>query len=295
VNQVSLTIGAGECYGLLGPNGAGKTTTILIITGLLTPDSGSVSMAPDSAPVTSPHARRRIGYVPQEIALYDDLTARENLRFFGRLYQLSRGELKTRVEEVLESVGLTDRADERISTYSGGMKRRINIAVALLHKPSLLVLDEPTVGVDPQSRNLILEHLEQLRDSGIAILYTSHQMDEVERICTRIAVLDEGRILASGTRNELLAELGEYLDHIQLTCQGFSAPVEAQIAALDGVVGVKYVGTTLDVTGHDAAKLLPEILTVLGRHGVDVAGLSVERPDLEAVFLHLTGKALRDV
>ena len=230
VDDVGFHILAGERYGLLGPNGAGKTTTISMVCGLLRPDAGDVTVAGARVDPGATAAKAAIGYVPQEIALYPDLTGRENLRFFARLYGLRGAVRDERVAACLDLVGLADRADERVDKYSGGMQRRLNIAAGLLHEPRLLVLDEPTVGVDPQSRNAILESVEALGQSGLAVLYTTHYMEEAQRLCDRIGILDEGKLIAEGSPQELFALMGD----------------------------------------------------------------DVVQPDLEAVFLHLTGKALRD-
>src|SRR5438132_4775806 len=208
VEGLSLEIAAGESYGLLGPNGAGKTTTISLVCGLLRPDGGEVVVAGHRLDGDDLAAKKAIGYVPQEVALYPDMTARENLCLFGRLYGLSGAALARRIDAVLEIVGLTERAADRISEYSGGMKRRANIAAGLLHEPELLVLDEPTVGVDPQSRNAILEAVDALRAGRLAVLYTTHYMEEAERVCDRVGVIDEGRLVAEGTRRELVAQVG---------------------------------------------------------------------------------------
>ncbi|MGW4947552.1 ABC transporter ATP-binding protein [Actinoplanes sp. NPDC004185] len=294
VDGVSFTLGAGECFGLLGPNGAGKTTTILMICGLLAPDAGTITLGADGLPAIAAEARRAVGYVPQEIALYDDLTGRENLRFFAALYGLGRKAARSRTDELLEMVDLAARGADRVATYSGGMKRRLNIAVALLHRPALLILDEPTVGVDPQSRNAILSQLERLRDDGLALLYSSHYMAEVERLATRIGIIDEGRLLTVGTRAELVGLLGNGLERVRLSCPHLPARTAAELAAVEAVTDVRAAGGTVEIAVDHAASALPEILTVLARSGVVVADLSVEQPNLETVFLHLTGRALRD-
>lgn len=295
VHGVSIAIRPGECFGLLGPNGAGKTTTILMACGLLPADRGEVTAGADRLPVALAAARRLIGYVPQDVALYDDLSGRENLAFFGNLYGLRRGLLRKRIGECLEFTGLQDRGNDRVGVYSGGMKRRLNIAAALLHEPQVLILDEPTVGVDPQSRNSILEGLLELRASGTALLYTSHYLGEIEQICNRIGIMDEGRILAEGTRDSLLNALGPGVDRVQLTCQGDPDLAVARLSQLSCVIGAETGNGRLEVVVRDAAGSLPEVLTTLARAGLGVTALTVERPDLEAVFLHLTGKALRDV
>ncbi|MDX1511554.1 MAG: ABC transporter ATP-binding protein, partial [Nitriliruptorales bacterium] len=209
VKGVGFTIDAGETYGLLGPNGAGKTTTISMICGILERDAGEVSVAGQQVSPRAPQARATIGYVPQDLALYPDLTGRENLDFFAQIHGLDRHARRERVAHVLDIVGLAPRADDRAEDYSGGMKRRLNIGIGLLHEPRLLVLDEPTVGVDPQSRNAILESIEQLGGEGLSVLYTTHYMEEAERLCDRIGIIDEGTLIAEGTRDALVADAGQ--------------------------------------------------------------------------------------
>jgi ABC-2 type transport system ATP-binding protein len=293
VAGVGFEIAAGETYGLLGPNGAGKTTTISMICGLLARDAGEVIV--DGKPLTtsSTDAKKAIGYVPQDLAIYPDLTAKENLRFFGRLYGMSRGEIKRRSDEVLEVTGLADRADEHTSGFSGGMKRRLNIGIALLHKPRLLVLDEPTVGVDPQSRNAILGNVEALSDAGMAVLYTTHYMEEAERLCDRVAIIDEGEIKAEGTRRELVAILGER-DRVSLDASGDVATAARALSGMDAVEEAIHREAGIDLILSNASRHLPQILETAADAGAEVTGVDVVEPDLEAVFLKLTGKALRD-
>ena len=219
VDGVSFHIEPGETYGLLGPNGAGKTTTISIVAGLIPADRGTVTVAGKPMGPRQVHVKRHVGLVPQDLAIYPELSARENLVFFGRLQGMGGRELSRRVDEVLALIGLTDRAKDATKEYSGGMKRRLNIGVGLLHRPTLLILDEPTVGVDPQSRNAILESVEALSVEGMAVLYTTHYMEEAERLCDRIAIIDSGRLQAEGTRNELITLTGD-LDRITLTGTG---------------------------------------------------------------------------
>ncbi|MFW2383745.1 MAG: ATP-binding cassette domain-containing protein [Acidimicrobiales bacterium] len=291
VNDISFDIATGETYGLLGPNGAGKTTTISLICGLLEADVGSVTVA--GAPVTTRavQARARIGYVPQEIAIYPDLTARENLTFFGKLYGLKGEQLTKRLEEVLAVLGLSDRADERTENFSGGMQRRLNIGLGLLHEPELLVLDEPTVGVDPQSRNAILSAVEALSEEGLALLYTTHYMEEAERLCDRVGIMDEGKMIAEGTRRELVAGVGEH-DRVQLELVD---QVDLSAAkTLPGVDRIVTDGLRSDVYLDQAAQRLPLLLDAVSSAGGSVRAVEVVEPDLEAVFLNLTGKALRD-
>jgi ABC-2 type transport system ATP-binding protein len=293
VDGVSFAVHAGEAYGLLGPNGAGKTTTISMLCGLLPADGGEVLVAGQRMEARNPGVRAAIGYVPQEIALYPTLTARENLAFFGRLYGLRGADLDARIDAGLELAGLVDRARDRVDTYSGGMKRRLNIAAGLLHRPRLLVLDEPTVGVDPQSRSAILDTVADLNAGGLAVIYTSHYMEEVERLCQRVGIIDEGRLVAEGTRRELVDALGE-ADRIDLTTDGDGAQLATVLAEVDGVVRADAADGTVSLLATDGARRLPALLAAAAAADLVVSSVEVVEPDLEAVFLHLTGKALRD-
>jgi ABC-2 type transport system ATP-binding protein len=293
VDGVGFSIEAGETYGLLGPNGAGKTTTISIVCGLLARDAGEVMLEGRAFDSSSTEAKSAIGFVPQEIALYLDLSAKENMRFFGRLYGLKDPELADRVAEVLETVGLDDRANDRTSEYSGGMKRRLNIGLGLLHRPSLLVLDEPTVGVDPQSRNAILDAVERLGAGGMAVLYTTHYMEEAERLCDRVGILDEGQLLAEGTRRELVSSIGEH-DRIRLVSPEAPEDTLEALRSLPGIVEVAAREQHIDLLVDDARVSLGPIVQAITNRGASVSSVEVQEPDLEAVFLSLTGKALRD-
>jgi ABC-2 type transport system ATP-binding protein len=293
VNGVSFEIAPGESYGLLGPNGAGKTTTISIVAGLLEADAGEAFVAGERLTTRSVAAKAAIGFVPQELAIYPDLTAHENLSFFARLYGLSAKQARARTEEVLEVIGLSERANDQAKTYSGGMKRRLNIGIGLLHEPRLLILDEPTVGVDPQSRNAILESVEQLGERGMAVLYTTHYMEEAERLCDRVGIIDHGELKAEGTREELVALLGEH-DKVHLMGTG-SLEAAANACARIGAVDAASAGDgSIELLVKGASAALPEILTTASEAGVSVHSVEVEAPNLEAVFLHLTGRALRD-
>lgn len=293
VDHVGFHIDTGEAYGLLGPNGAGKTTTISMLVGLLRPDEGSVHVGGIDLASDPVAAKRLIGYVPQEIALYPELTARENLRYFGRLYGLGRRRLAVRIAEVLEAVGLTERGDDKVQTYSGGMKRRANIGVALLHEPRLLILDEPTVGVDPQSRVAILDSVEGLVADGMSMLYTSHYMEEVERVCTRVGIIDKGRVVADGTRRELVAELGG-TDKVDLVLEGDVDTAAAKLRTVEGVTDAAVTGqNTVRLLAVGGRHLLPALLAAV-EGTAQVTGVEVIEPDLEAAFLHLTGSTLRD-
>lgn len=265
LDDLSLHIPRGCIFGLLGPNGAGKTTTISIAVGLLAPDSGAVDLDGLGTPARA-EVRARIGVAPQAVALYDDLTARENLDFFARLYDLPRAARRERADALLARVGLSDRADDRVKGYSGGMKRRLNLAAALLHDPPLVLLDEPTAGVDPQSRNAILDMARSLRDEGRTVVYTTHYMEEAQRLCDRVAIIDRGRVLAEGTVEQLVGTLGG------------SSVVTIQTDEGDTRI------ETADPVGELGRRLAAP----------GVRGVRVERPDLEAVFLHLTGRSLRD-
>jgi ABC-2 type transport system ATP-binding protein len=293
VKDVSFSIAAGETYGLLGPNGAGKTTTISMVCGLLTRDAGEVTLEGRPIDVGAVAAKAGIGYVPQELALYPDLSARENLRFFGQLYGLGGARLKTRIEEVLELTGLGDRADDRTDHYSGGMQRRLNIGIGLLHRPRLLLLDEPTVGVDPQSRNAILESIAALGQAGMAILYTTHYMEEAERLCQRIGIIDGGEIRAEGSPKQLVAMLGQR-DTVRLTLSGDVLAATRAAGAVPGVASAASRGDDVEILADDAGRSLPRLLEAVEGAGARVRGVELVRPDLEAVFLHLTGRALRD-
>ena len=293
VNGISFRIAAGETYGLLGPNGAGKTTTISMVCGLLEPDAGAVEVAGEPLTTRSVAAKAAIGYVPQELAIYPDLSAAENLHFFARLYGIPSAKAKERVAEVLDVVGLAERGDDQAKTYSGGMKRRLNIGIGLLHRPLLLVLDEPTVGVDPQSRNAILESVERLAAEGMAVLYTTHYMEEAERLCDRIGIVDLGELKAEGTRGELVALVGQH-DRVQLQGTGDLEAGARACAELGPVQAASVHEGGIELIVDHARSVLVELLQTCAAAGVDVDAVEVDEPDLEAVFLHLTGKALRD-
>jgi ABC-2 type transport system ATP-binding protein len=293
VADVGFDIAAGETYGLLGPNGAGKTTSISMIAGLLKPDAGEITIAGAAMSPTATKAKAAVGLVPQDLAIYPDLTARENLRFFGRLYGMARATLDRRTDEVLEVIGLADRADDRAGEFSGGMKRRLNIGIGLLHGPQLLILDEPTVGVDPQSRNAILAAVEALATDGLAVLYTTHYMEEAERLCDRIAIVDQGRVVAEGTRRSLVATIGER-DLVRLTVAGDVVRAADACDAVDAVSSADAEDDVVVCLVDGAAAHLPVLLAAVTGTGASVTGVEVREPDLEDVFLHLTGKALRD-
>ena len=269
VDGLSLEIAKGEIFGLLGPNGAGKTTSISMAIGLLVPDSGQILIGPAGAqlPPLNPRARAMIGVAPQALALYDELTGLENLKFFGSLYGLTGPLLAERVAEALDLTGLTDRGKHRAGTYSGGMKRRLNLAAAILHKPALLFLDEPTAGVDPQSRNAIVSIVERLKATGCTIVYCTHYMEEAQKMCARVAIIDKGRVLALGTVDELIKRSGG-----SSTIQLIRAGQESTRVTTDDPLAV--------------------LAAAIGQG--DLSEATIQRPDLESVFLNLTGRTLRD-
>ncbi len=293
VDGVGFHIGPGETYGLLGPNGAGKTTTISMIAGLLERDGGEVVVAGEPMSTHAVRAKSAIGYVPQDLAIYPDLSARENLVFFARLYGMSTSEAKRRSDAVLEVTGLADRADDQTKTYSGGMKRRLNVGIGLLHRPKLLILDEPTVGVDPQSRNAILESVEGLAGEGMAVLYTTHYMEEAERLCDRVGIIDHGKLIAEGTRTELVSLVGER-DRVRLSATGDLIQAALALAAQPWVHETSATDEGIDLVVEEARGNLPAILKDAATAGAAIKSVEVTEPDLEAVFLHLTGRALRD-
>ena len=293
VDGVGFRIARGETYGLLGPNGAGKTTTISMVCGLLERDGGEVTVAGRPMSPRATDAKAAIGLVPQDVALYDDLSARENLRFFGRLQGLDGHDLSARIDGVLDLVGLADRADDRVAEFSGGMKRRANIAAGLLHRPRLLVLDEPTVGVDPQSRNAILSSVEALGAEGLSVLYTTHYMEEAERLCDRIGIIDEGRLIAEGTRRQLLDRLGAG-GQVLVNGTGDLDAFAAACAGLPGTLGVDRRDGTVAIRVPEGGTALAGIVAAGEKTGITFGGIELVEPDLEDVFLGLTGKALRD-
>ncbi len=293
VDGVSFSIEEGEVFGLLGPNGAGKTTTISTISCLLEADGGDVVVNGHSVKTAATAVKRELGVVPQEIALYPTLSAAENLAFWGRMYGLSGAALKAAVNDALVLAGLEDRSKERVEKYSGGMKRRINIAAGVLHKPRVLLMDEPTVGIDPQSRNHILQTVKELNAGGMTVLYTSHYMEEVEFLCDRIAIMDHGKIIAMGTLNELREVVGG-MDVVDVKVENVSDPVIEQVRAIPGVKQVDRTDSALQVLTPGSGSILGKLVATLESEGSHVTSITVTEPNLESVFLHLTGKSLRD-
>jgi ABC-2 type transport system ATP-binding protein len=293
VAGLSFDLLPGEAYGLLGPNGAGKTTTIKMICGLLEPDQGEVLVGGKRVGPNALDARRLLGYVPHEIALYPDLTALENLKFWGRLQGLRGARLTTKVDHVLDVVNLTERAGDRVNEFSSGMQRRLNLAVALLGEPLLLVLDEPTVGVDPQSRGAILERLRELRSTGVAILCASHYIDEVERFCDRVGIIDHGELVAEGRPADLIASLGG-VQRLEIRATGNIGAFLKCAFALDGVNEARLVDGSVHLSVTHAASTIPRIVATASGLGVELSAIEIGTANLEAVFLQLTGRTMRD-
>ena len=293
VQGVSFDVRAGEIFSLLGPNGAGKTTVISMLSCLLEPVQGDARVMGHSIKSEQMAVKAAIGVVPQEIALYEDLSARENLNFWGKMYGLRGAALKQRVDEVIEVIGLTERQKGRVSKFSGGMKRRLNIGIALLHRPQVLILDEPTVGIDPQSRRNILESVKELNRQGTTVLYTTHYMEEAQELSDHIAIMDHGKIIAGGTHDELVELVGE-LDRIDLIINTESERVMAQWQAAEGVHQITAEDGKITLLVDDSNIVLPRLFESASREGTRITSVEIQEPNLETVFLHLTGRALRD-
>lgn len=287
LQDVSFSLKAGTSFGFLGPNGAGKSTTMKILTGIVQADSGSVRLLGKEATKNPDAVSKYIGYVPQEITLYDKLSAYDNLEFFGEAYGVRGKLLKQRIHEVLTQTGLLDRAKEEVGTFSGGMKRRINIAAALLHRPKLLILDEPTVGIDPQSRNHIFEMIRDLNREGVTIIYSTHYMEEVEALCDEVAIMDQGTIKAMGPLGELLENYGQKAIYVEIAGP-HHLPEDPDVTSVRKE-GSGYVLETDHLHG-----VMQRLLRLASQHSWDVKQLEIVRPSLENVFLRVTGTALRD-
>ena len=293
VDGISFTIDRAEIFSLLGPNGAGKSTTISMLACLLQPDSGDAWVMGHSVTKDPQAVKAAIGVVPQEVALYEDLSARENLVFWGKMYGLRGEPLKKRVAEVLELVGLTDRQKERVSKYSGGMKRRVNIGIALLHKPPVIIMDEPTVGIDPQSRRHILNGVKELNREGATILYTTHYMEEAQELSDHIGIMDQGILIASGSHEELVKIVGEQ-DRIDLELSREPGSVLESWRSIEGVSQVSATDSSACLLVDDSNKVLPKVFEVANNTDLRITSVEIQEPNLETVFLHLTGRELRD-
>lgn len=293
VQGVNFEVKQGEIFSLLGPNGAGKTTTISMLSCLLRPDEGDAHVMGHSIRSDPTGVKSVLGVVPQDLALYEDLTARENLSFWGKMYGLRGSKLKLRVDEVLGVIGLRDRANERVNKYSGGMKRRVNIGVALLHKPKVIYMDEPTVGIDPQSRRNILDSVVALKNEGMTVLYTTHYMEEAQELSDHVAIMDHGKLIACGTHEELVKLVGQQT-RIDLTLNGDSENVMGAWKNIDGVSRVSSEDGLVSVLVKDSNQILPHLFEAAAQLSIRITSVDIREPNLEALFLHLTGRALRD-
>lgn len=295
-NDFTLSIEKGESFGLLGPNGAGKSTIISMISGLFPPDKGKITVGGIELLKSTKQAQKLIGVVPQEIALYPTMTAKENLMFWGRMYGLKGTVLKSQVEETLEIIGLTDRAKDKVGTFSGGMKRRVNIGASILHNPELLIMDEPTVGIDPQSRNYILETVKTLNENGMTIIYTSHYMEEVQLLCKRIGIVDKGELIALGSIEEL-GKIVENKKSINLALQESIQNQEKLQEELDerfSSIQIQVENKKIIVFADEPQEVLSDLIQTITEFGIKIAAVEIVEPDLESIFLHLTGRNLRN-
>jgi ABC-2 type transport system ATP-binding protein len=293
VRNARFEVQQGEIFSLLGPNGAGKSTTISMLSCLLKPTGGDACVMGHSILRDAQAVKAAIGVVPQDIALYGDLSARENLSFWGKMYGLRGDALSKRMDEVLAIIGLTERQKDRVDKFSGGMKRRVNIGAALMHKPAVIIMDEPTVGIDPQSRRHILDNIKELNAQGMTVLYTTHYMEEAQELSDHIAIMDQGQIIACGTHAELVNMVGE-LDRIDLTINTDAEKVISEWQATQGVHRVFAEDGHLTVLAEDSNVILPHLFESATRAQARITSVAIQEPNLEAVFLHLTGKALRD-
>lgn len=293
IDNLSLDISEGDIFGLLGPNGAGKTTLINSMLGLTKVDSGSIKIFGKDIKHHEMYIKKNIGIVPQEIALYQELTAYENLMFFGRLYGLRGEKLKEAVQSAFEFTGIEGRKNEIVKQYSGGMQRRLNIACAIVHKPKLVIMDEPTVGIDPQSRNQILNSIKVLRDNGAAIIYTSHYMEEVESLCNDVAIMDKGRIIAKGSKEEL-KDFVYTEEKIIIRLSAVSFTLVNNIKAIKGIKECEVEENLLNITSEKNKVGISSILTIIEQSGVEILSVNIEKPTLESVFITLTGRKIRD-
>ncbi len=293
VDNINLDIEEGEIYGLLGPNGAGKSTIINILCGLLTMDKGTIEILEKDIKKNSSYTKQNIGVVPQDIAIYEDLTAYENVKFFASLYGLKRSELKEKVEEALSFVGLLDKQKHYPKNFSGGMKRRLNIACAIAHRPKLIIMDEPTVGIDPQSRNHILQSVKKLNSLGCTIIYTTHYMEEAEAICKNIAIIDHGKVIAKGTKEELTYIVSD-VNFVEITVEDTDTVNIKELNSIVGVLKIEIHNGKIKIESKKDVTNLDKIILFFTSNNISIVNIESKNPDLESVFLTLTGRKLRD-
>lgn len=293
VDNLNFTIEEGEIFGLLGPNGAGKSTTISMMSTLIKPDTGDIIYKDISILKDPTIIEKELGLVPQDIALYPSLSGYDNLKFWGHVYGIRGKELNKRIIEIADLIGLSDRLKDKVEKYSGGMKRRLNIGVALIHKPKILIMDEPTVGIDPQSRNHILTTVKNLNKEGMTIIYTSHYMEEAEELCDRICIMDKGKLLANGNKDELI-KLVNGREKIDVLFKDLNDSVVNKIRSLTYVSETNVVEDKISIISENAENLLADLIHIIKDSKTKIISIDVKKPTLETVFLHLTGRALRD-
>lgn len=293
VDNINFHIEKGELFGLLGPNGAGKSTTISMLSGILKPSSGNIYINGNDVVEKNMMVKKILGLVPQDIALYPTLSAKENLMFWGKMYGVPKAVLKNRVSEVLQIVGLEERKNEMIKNYSGGMKRRINIGAALLHNPEILIMDEPTVGIDPQSRNHILETVKKLNQEGMTVIYTSHYMEEVEYLCNQIGIMDKGKLIAFGNKDDIKKTVINK-EKIEIKLSQITPVIGETIKELPSVEKLIIKDRDITIYSKGNGELLADIISITNKAKIKILSINIEELNLESVFIHLTGKALRD-
>lgn len=294
VDNINIDIEEGEIFGLLGPNGAGKSTLISMICGLVKKDKGIIKIGNHDIDKEKVKAKEYIGLVPQDICLYEDLSGYDNLKFWGSMYKLRGGKLKERIEEVVEAAGLNEKIKQKVKTYSGGMKRRLNIAAAVMHHPQVIIMDEPTVGIDPQSRNHILEYTMNLnKELGTTIIYTTHYMEEAEHICSKLAIMDEGKVIAHGTKEDIKRMVTDE-ENAKISVEGYKEEMGIKLKEIDGVRKVTYSSKEINLVLKDSSESLNYVIEKLIKFGVKIKNINMEAPSLENVFLNLTEKSLRD-
>jgi ABC-2 type transport system ATP-binding protein len=294
IDNVSLQIKKGELFGLLGPNGAGKSTLISMLCSLTAQDKGDIFIGGKNVKSEAIDTKKLIGFIPQEIALYENISGLENLKFWGSMYGLKGNKLKTQIEEAIETTGLKDKIKDKVKTYSGGMKRRLNIACSIMHQPEIIIMDEPTVGIDPQSRNHILEFTKKLnKDFNTTVIYTTHYMEEVEFLCNNLAIIDEGKVIAQGSKDDI-KKLISYDEKINILTENFDEALIIKLSALTGIKNVSFLKDTVSLMASNSSQILSKVIELLVMSNVKIKDMNISSPDLETIFLALTGKALRD-